>query len=889
MKNLLISLAILMSFVTNTFALPNLSPSQLEMIKQAGYGNYLEKLKKDASKDINDVEKKQVVVNKVQAQDTNKTVTKTETKQNNSKTIYNFPTINTRVKLKRYGSSFFTNKNSINPYSVPTPDTYIMTKGDKLSITVYGIENGNFESQIDRDGSLTINRVGKISLAGLSYKAAKKEIENKIRKAFPTATDISITISAFVPIQVVLSGLVKAPGLYNLTSFSTIKDALIQSGGILPNGSYRNILLKRGGKVVKVFDLYKLIRYGDDSSDVMLQNGDILIVKAVKKSIKLYGGVNMPAIYELKDGENFVSLISFASGLKPNADQHNIRLKRFNKNREIEVSFKTLSSLYKMNPKNGDEVTVFEISPQMASSVIFEGNVIVDGEVELPKDHRLSSLFKKVLHKFGKKGFFKFNTDYSFGLVIYSDHIKSFNLSNVLKGYEDVKLYGGEKIHIFKRNELQKTEYIYAQGDLVKPTKRKYDFVNGMTVRDLFHVVEFKRILEDGSMVSPAKVVKITRIQGDTTKTYTVNSLKNPNFRLKPYDEVEFFDISKVTDENKVTVSGEVFIPGSFPLSKRYTTIGQIIKKAGGLTKKARKDSCEIVRYKTVGDDRIREVFNIDLQDAIKHGYRIYPDDEIKIFPIANWGKKMYVTLKGEVRFPGRYAVNSGEKLASVIKRAGGFTENAFVEGAVFTRESVQKLQEEQIKESLSKLKNRALALQSKGANVGEDQDAKNRMLMSIKELEKKADTIKPIGRISIHLYLDIERFAKSSYNLTLKDGDSLTVPGMIDTVTVIGEVLNQNTFVYKPGLSAEDYLEKAGGLNQSADDDHIYIVKANGEAYNYKRNFFKSSREIFKGDTIVVPLKLDAISNLKFTKDVSDILYKLAVTAASLKTVGAL
>jgi protein involved in polysaccharide export with SLBB domain len=307
------------------------------------------------------------------------------------------------------------------------------------------------------------------------------------------------------------------------------------------------------------------------------------------------------------------------------------------------------------------------------------------------------------------------------------------------------------------------------------------------------------------------------------------------------------------------------------------------------LTKKALLENCEIARYKVEGDERVREVFNINLKEAMRKNFKIYPDDEIKIFAISNWKKKMYITLKGEVRHPGRYAITVGEKLASVIKRAGGFSENAFVEGAVFTRESVKKMQEKQIKESLSKLKNRALALQSKGSSVGEDENAKEKMLLSIKELEKKANEIKPIGRISINLYLDLDRFENSPYNITLKDGDSLTVPAMIDTVSVIGQVLNQNTFIYDPKLSVEDYIEKAGGLNQSADDDHIYVVKANGEAYRYKRNFFSANKEIFKGDTIVVPLKLDAISNLKFTKDVSDILYKLAVTAASLKTVGAL
>jgi len=880
-KRFMIVLIMVFFTITSVFSasINSLSPAQLQMIKQAGYGNYLKKLKADAKKSREDVEKRQVVKNDINV----------KVKHINAP-ISTFRDAKTykKVKLEKYGSSFFKNKNSLNPYSIPTPSNYVLTRGDKIAITVYGIDNGNFETKVNRNGAIIIDRVGIVKVAGLKYDEVKKLIKQRIRKAFPTSTDIVVNISEFTPIQVMVSGLVKAPGLYNLTSFSTIKDALLQTGGILENGSYRDILLKRGGKVIKHFDLYQLIRYGDDSSDLLLQNGDIIVVTSVKKSIKLYGAVNIPAIYELKDNENFISLIKYASGLKPNGDQHNVRLKRFINNKEIKVSSISLVTLYKMLPKDGDEVTVFEISPQMAKSVTLEGNVAVNGEVELPRDHRLSTLFKKQFYKFGKKGFFKFNTDFSFALVIYSDHIKSFNLDSVIKGYEDVKLYGGEKIHIFKRNEVKPVEYVYALGDIVNPNKKKYKFINGMRIRDLFYLVDFQRVT-DNKIYTPATKVTVLRAEHSKKKTYTVDIRTNPNFKLKPFDEVRFYDIDQVVNENSVYISGEVFIPGKYSIKSDLTTINNIIKLAGGLTKKALYDNCEIARYKIEGDERVREIFNINLKDALKQHFKIYPDDEIKIFSISNWRKKMYVTLKGEVRYPGRYAIAVGEKLASVIKRAGGFTKNAFVEGAVFTRKSVKKSQEKQIKESLAKLKNRALALQSKGSEVGEDESAKERMLLSIKELENKANEIKPIGRVSINLYLDMDRFENSPYNITLKDGDSLTIPAMIDTVGVIGEVLNQNTFIYDPKLSVDDYLEKAGGLNQSADDDHIYIVKANGEAYRYKRNFFSTNQEIFKGDTIVVPLKLDAISDLKFAKDVSDILYKLAVTAASLKTVGAI
>ena len=140
------------------------------------------------------------------------------------------------------------------------------------------------------------------------------------------------------------------------------------------------------------------------------------------------------------------------------------------------------------------------------------------------------------------------------------------------------------------------------------------------------------------------------------------------------------------------------------------------------------------------------------------------------------------------------------------------------------------------------------------------------------------------------NLYFDLDRFKNSSYDISLKDEDSLYIPSINDTISVVGEVLNQNTFVYDRDLDAKDYLEKAGGVTSLADTDFIYIVKANGEARRVKTDYFwGTSNDVFKGDTIVVPMKLDTISDITFAKDVSSIVYQLAVTAASLKTVGGL
>ncbi|MDZ7817309.1 MAG: polysaccharide biosynthesis/export family protein [Aliarcobacter sp.] len=178
---------------------------------------------------------------------------KTDVKSEDKKEVK--PTV---IKDDRYGSQFFQNKNFINPYSIPTPKNYMLNHADKLSLTIFGGQNEKFELTINKDGNITIPQVGELKIIGLPFAEAKKLIIDETKKAYPNSTNILVDISEFTSIQVTISGLVNAPGLYNLSSFSTIKDALINSGGIINSGSFRNISLKRDGKIIKSFDLYKL-------------------------------------------------------------------------------------------------------------------------------------------------------------------------------------------------------------------------------------------------------------------------------------------------------------------------------------------------------------------------------------------------------------------------------------------------------------------------------------------------------------------------------------------------------------------------------------------------------------------------------------------------------
>lgn len=848
-----------------------ITPEQIQLIQQAGYSQEdLSKALSNTTKEEVDSKKEQIVQNVV--------VKEVPKEQSTSSSI------------SRYASQFFNNKNNIDPYSIPTPQNYILNYADKITINIFGGQNQKFNLPITKDGNITIPQVGELKIIGLSFEEAKKLILDETKKAYPNSTNILVDISEFSSIQVTISGLVNAPGLYNLSSFSTIKDALINSGGILNSGSYRNISLKRDGEIIKTFDLYSLVRYGSSSSDMVLKNGDIIMVNPISTEVTLKGQVKNPAIYELKSKESFKTLFDFASGLEAKANTNAIKLKRY-VNNNIKVYTLSLDELYKMTPSNGDEIEVFALSAQNANLVKITGNVLIPGEKELPRDASLTTLLNNELKIFGQNGFFKENTNYDYALIKNLDISKSFNLKKVLSGETPITIKSGDEIRIFNKSELQDIPYIYAQGEIVNDEKRKYDFYDGLKAKDLFSIVNFKteKVVDDRriALIPDKTKVQVNRVENDKKITYFVDIQTDGNFEINAYDEVTFFDFSSTNDIKKATIKGEVFIPGTYNITTN-TSINDLIKIAGGFTKKTLMTRCEVARYEIKDNERIRTVLNLDLQKAIDLNLQILEDDEWTIFAIENWNEKKYVDLKGEVRYPGRYNITEGEKLSSVIARAGGFTNHAFVEGAVFAREEVKQLQIQRIEESLDRIRTKAIQANASANDIGEKTQDKQNMLLAVTQLEKEAAAKKPIGRISINLYYDLARFTNSPYDLTLKDKDTLYVPSVNDTISVVGEVLNQNTFIYNSKYDAKDYLEKAGGATELADKEYIYIVKANGEAQRVKNDYFwGSSNEVFKGDTIVVPMKLDTVSDLAFTKDVTQVLYQLAITAASLKTVG--
>jgi protein involved in polysaccharide export with SLBB domain len=327
-----------------------------------------------------------------------------------------------------------------------------------------------------------------------------------------------------------------------------------------------------------------------------------------------------------------------------------------------------------------------------------------------------------------------------------------------------------------------------------------------------------------------------------------------------------------------------VNLPNVYTINEGMT-LDELITIAGGFKQEAYLHECEIIRYSVVNFEREKEIITLNLRDSKEFIIKAF--DEITIRKIPKWSEKKHIRLTGEVKFPGSYTIEEGDRLVDVIKRAGGYTKQAFLKGAVFTRESIRTLQQNKLNESLLKLKKRALATGS--SNFGQESGMDPlKVAELVDSLARQAESLKPIGRISITLMNDLDSFQNSRSNLTLKESDTLHIPSFNDTILVIGEVMSPSSLIFDSS-NTEEYLKRVGGLTEMADDDYIYIVHANGEAERYKSGWFTSNIDIKQGDAIIVPQEIITFTGMQIAKDVSMILYQFAITMASLSTIGVL
>ena len=321
------------------------------------------------------------------------------------------------------------------------------------------------------------------------------------------------------------------------------------------------------------------------------------------------------------------------------------------------------------------------------------------------------------------------------------------------------------------------------------------------------------------------------------------------------------------------SVNGNVRFPGEYPLPVNASA-GDLIALAGGLTDRAFSLGVEVTRYVLDAEQQQSiQHTNIDLSNS--GSYILAAEDSLHIRQLPNWKGTETIEVTGEVVFPGTYTIQRGETLSQVINRAGGLNEYAFVEASIFSRKELRQLEDLRLEELQQKLESDIAASNvQESSSVVEQEEAE--------QLIESMEGIRPTGRMVIDLAKIIEQ--PESYDVILKDGDSLVVPMQRQTVTIVGEVQHATSHVYEARLSMSEYIERSGGITNQADKKRIYVVRANGSVYlpNESHWFKRGDKDIQPGDTVVVPLDAERMKKLTLWGSVSEIVYRMALGAAA-------
>ncbi|WP_295043963.1 SLBB domain-containing protein [Sulfuricurvum sp.] len=787
--------------------------------------------------------------------------------------------------LQRYGFEFFSNKNGMDLSSLPVPENYRLVPKDVLSIILYGPKSDNMSLAVDKEGNIIIPSFGPLHIAGLSFADAKKTISDALMSAFPNV-GVTVNITQFSTIQVTLAGEVATPGIYNVSSFSTVKEALISAGGLSKNGSMRSVLIKRGGRVYKDIDLYTIIR-GSGRSDPLLQAGDIIVVPVMGKSVVIDGDVKRPAIYEAKNSTTIGELIALAGGLSANASKNDIRITRYEAHQRISALNVSLAEAKKMVAMDQDSVYVHGLDMSNLRGITLYGNIVKPGFWPLPKEGMgVRDFFKQEIAQNTLRGVFLEDTYFDYAIIKrikpdLKEEIIGFSLAKVLNGEEKVSLYSRDQLFILNRSTVTPPSIVKISGECIA-RPGEYRFFDKMTFESLMNTV---------GTTCPIDRKKVTIVSSDpvamTLKVRVVDTIKEKVVPLKEFDDIRTIGFFTTNPIKQATISGEVYKPGTYPISEA-TTLKDIILAAGGMTDKASTDKIEIIRYKVVDNIRTRIVQNLTVAQAMSDFSPLLSNyDEVTVFKIPKWNERKVVKIMGKVKYPGEYAIEDGEHLSNLIQRAGGFTEGAYTKAAVFTREELKQRQQEGAKREIKSLEDRILFAASQPTQAGQNPADKMQAVNMIAMLKEEIEKTVFVGRLSIHLDTDLQKFQGNNSDVVLKNGDALYIPEKDESVFVQGEVLNPNATIYNASYSIDDYIEKSGGIKESADTSNIFVVHSDGDAEPRSRGFFSANASVGPGDTVIVPIKINTFGGIQFAKDITAIIYQMAVSVAALHTIG--
>ena len=497
-------------------------------------------------------------------------------------------------KHRVFGRDIFNNKElSFEPnMNIATPQNYRLGPGDAVIIDIYGASQRTIQSTVSPDGEVTIEGYGPVNVSGLTVAQANARLRNTLGSRYRSSR-VKLTVGQTKTIMVNVMGEVKAPGTYTLSAFATVFHALYMAGGTNDLGTLRNIKVYRHNRLVTVVDIYDYILNGKLTGNVRLADNDVIVVGPYDCLVNISGKVKRPMFYEMKKNESLNSVLKYAGGFTGDAYTKAVRVNR-KTGREYSVFNVEEFDYANFRIADGDSVSVDSILPRYANTVEIKGAVFRPGMYNLGE--QINSVRTLVEHAEGlteeaftaRAVMHRMKADRSLEVI-------SIDIAGIMSGkVADIPLKENDVLFIPTRQDKMIERTITIRGEVNYPGTYKY--ADNETIEDF--------VLQAGGLTDRASVVKVNvsrrvnnpkALRPDSIIAQSFElSLKDgfvidgtPGFTLMPFDEVFVRKNPSYTEQQNVSIEGEVMFKGTYTMTKRPSRLSDLYHMAGGATEHA--------------------------------------------------------------------------------------------------------------------------------------------------------------------------------------------------------------------------------------------------------------------------------------------------------------
>lgn len=623
--------------------------------------------------------------------------------------------------------------------NIPTPASYRLGAGDAVIIDVWGASQVTYEKTVSPDGTVTLEDIGPLSLAGMTVAEANEYVKKQLAR-FYSGSNVTLTVGEVRSVQVQVMGEVMVPGTYTLSALSTAFNALYAAGGINNIGTLRDIKVYRGGRILTTIDVYDYILNGNTKGNVRLEDNDVIVVGPYDCLVNIRGKVKRPMFYEMKESESVASILDYAGGFAGDAYTNNIRLVR-KSGREYSVYTVGEFDMNGFLLKDGDSLYVDSVIPRFSNVAEVRGAVFHPGQYQMDGSIKTVRQLIKAADGLREDAFVKRAVMHRQKEDLTMEAL-SVDIEGIMAGTTpDIPLRNNDILFIPSAVEMKGEQTLTIEGEVNFPGI--YQYAENTTIEDL--------VLQAGGLTEAASMARVDvfrriknpdAVQDDEKLAETFSfSLRGglalgegQDFHLQPYDEVFVRKSPAYSEQRNVKISGAVNFEGEYAMDNKDYRLSDLVEAAGGLSSLAYAKGARLQRTLTDEEKQQREtsmknsqiqlyeeslrseraydmakadsILNmrldlgdtypvaINLERAMQNpggddDVRLREGDELVVPQFSNT-----VKISGEVMYPISLNYEKGKSLKYYIKRAGGFADRAHKSHvyAIYMNGSVQQL-----------------------------------------------------------------------------------------------------------------------------------------------------------------------------------------------------